>query len=104
MTVDNPTEESMMMCRSLSLGSAALLALGSLCQAQQAPANGALSAHIDHVFAQWDRGGSPGCAVGASRDGKVLYSHGYGSANLEYDVPITTASIFESGSVAKQFT
>ena len=93
-----------MMLRSFSLGAAALLALGSLCQAQQASANGVLSARIDHVFAQWDRGDSPGCAVGASRDGKVLYTHGYGAANLEYDVPITAASIFESGSVAKQFT
>jgi CubicO group peptidase (beta-lactamase class C family) len=33
-----------------------------------------------------------------------VYERGYGSANLEYGVPITPATIFESGSVAKQFT
>ena len=91
--------------RSISLGIAqlALWAPGARAQ-QQSAANAALPAQIDRVFAQWDRSGSPGCAVGASRDGKPLYTHGYGSANLEYDVPITPASIFESGSVAKQFT
>ena len=63
-----------------------------------------LAARVDRVFARFNRQDSPGCAVGAARDGKVLYTHGYGSANLEYDVPITAESIFESGSVAKQFT
>jgi len=78
-----------------SLGTAAI-AFASVCLGQQPG--------IDRVFAQYDRADSPGCAVGAGRNGKVLYTHGYGSANLEYDVPITAGSIFESGSVAKQFT
>jgi len=80
-----------------------VIALGTPARAQQA-AGDPLPARVDRVFAQWDRPGSPGCAVGVSRDGRVLYTHGYGAANLEYDVPITAASIFESGSVAKQFT
>jgi len=92
------------MFRSISLGVAAVIAVGSVCVAQQVAADAGLSARIDRVFAQWDRADSPGCAVGASRDGKTLYTHGYGAANLEYDVPITAGSIFESGSVAKQFT
>ena len=88
-----------------SLGLAGLIFVPSMAGAQQVrPASNALSTRIDQVFAPWDRPGSPGCAVGAGRDGRVLYTHGYGSANLEYDVPITAASIFESGSVAKQFT
>ena len=86
--------------RWLSLGLAAILLVPGAVRAQQArTANNALSARIDQVFAPWDRPGSPGCAVGAGRDGATLYTHGYGSANLEYDVPITAASIFESGSV-----
>ena len=92
------------MFRSISLGIATVIAAGSVCVAQQVAADAGLSARIDRVFAQWDRADSPGCAVGASRDGKTLYTHGYGSANLEYDVPITAGAIFESGSVAKQFT
>ena len=88
-----------------SLGLTALIIIPGAIRAQQLrTASNALSARIDQIFAPWDRPGSPGCAVGAGRDGRALYTHGYGSANLEYDVPITAASIFESGSVAKQFT
>ena len=87
-----------------SLG-AAFAILPSCVGAQQVTAaTNALDRRIDQIFTAWDKPTSPGCAVGASRDGRVLYTHGYGSANLEYDVPITAASIFESGSVAKQFT
>jgi CubicO group peptidase (beta-lactamase class C family) len=67
-------------------------------------ASSALAPRVDRVFAAYDRTDSPGCAVGIGRDGQTLYTHGYGEANLEYDVPITASSIFESGSVAKQFT
>jgi len=47
---------------------------------------------------------APGCAVGISLEGKSVYEKGFGMADLEYDVPITPKTIFESGSVAKQFT
>ncbi|HKN67845.1 MAG TPA: serine hydrolase domain-containing protein, partial [Gemmatimonadaceae bacterium] len=89
----------------VSLGLAAVIGapVALAAQAIRAASN-TLPARIDQIFAPWDKPGSPGCAVGAGRDGAALYSHGYGAANLEYDVPITAASIFESGSVAKQFT
>src|SRR5438045_9303015 len=90
--------------RPLSLGVAALTFAAAAAAQPARPASNALSSRIDRVFAQWDRPGSPGCAVGVSRNGQPLYAHGYGEANLEYDVPITAGSIFESGSVAKQFT
>src|SRR4029434_7873138 len=44
------------------------------------------------------------CAAAASQDGRTVYEAGYGSANLEADVPITPASIFHAASVSKQFT
>ncbi len=62
-----------------------------------------LAARVDRVFARFDRS-TPGCAVGLGKDGKALYTQGYGSANLEYRVPLTDSSVMESGSVAKQFT
>ena len=34
----------------------------------------------------------------------MLFARGYGSANLEYGVPNSDSTVFESGSVAKQFT
>jgi len=62
------------------------------------------AAAIDKVFAFFDTTTRPGCALGVWRDGKIIYSRGYGMANLEYNVPITPETIFEAGSVSKQFT
>jgi CubicO group peptidase (beta-lactamase class C family) len=58
----------------------------------------------DTVFARWNTTHGPGCAVGVARDGKTLLTRGYGMADLENGTPISAATIFESGSVAKQFT
>lgn len=62
-----------------------------------------LAPRIDRIFVRFDQN-TPGCAVGLGKDGQTLYTHGYGSANLEYRVPLTDSSVMESGSVAKQFT
>jgi CubicO group peptidase (beta-lactamase class C family) len=58
---------------------------------------------VDSVFAQWDRPDSPGCAVGVYRDGRIVHARGYGLADLERRVPITTRSMFDIGSTSKQF-
>jgi len=71
---------------------------------QTAPAAAQIPAAIDKIFERWDRPGSPGCAVGVAYRGEVVYQRGYGMANLEYGVRIRPDTIFESGSVAKQFT
>lgn len=42
-----------------------------------------------------------GLAVGVIKDGKVVKSKGYGHANLELDVPVTTNTVFKLGSVSK---
>src|SRR5262245_45894825 len=39
-----------------------------------------------------------------ARDGKVLFSKGYGLANVEFDVPNTPQTKFRLGSITKQFT
>src|SRR5688572_1312809 len=62
------------------------------------------AAAVDAVFAGWTSSSTPGCAVGVARDGRVILTRAYGMANLEYDVPITPTTIFEAGSVSKQFT
>lgn len=62
-----------------------------------------LPSRIDQIFARYDRN-TPGCVMGVAKDGRTLYTQGYGSANLEYGVPLTASSVMESGSVAKQFT
>jgi CubicO group peptidase (beta-lactamase class C family) len=59
---------------------------------------------IDALFAEWDRPDSPGCALGIVEDGRLVYGRGYGSANLEYQIPITTQTVFDIASTSKQFT
>ena len=68
------------------------------------PANPVLPSQIDKVFERWDRPGSPGCAIGVGQHGQAIYTQGYGMANLEYGIRIRPETVFESGSVAKQFT
>src|SRR6266850_8248784 len=62
------------------------------------------TAAVDEVFADLTKAGSPGCALGVYRDGKIIYSKGYGLANLEEGVPITPQSVFDIGSTSKQFS
>jgi CubicO group peptidase (beta-lactamase class C family) len=56
---------------------------------------------IDSIFSEWNKPDVPGCALGIIKDGKLIYSKGYGSADLEHDVEITTSSVFGTGSVSK---
>jgi CubicO group peptidase (beta-lactamase class C family) len=67
----------------------------------QAPA--AADAKIDRIFARWTKD-TPGCAVGASVNGSTVVQKAYGMADLEHDVPNAADTIFEAGSVSKQFT
>lgn len=59
---------------------------------------------IDAVFADWDDPASPGCGIAVARDGEIVYSKGYGSANLDDRTPVTPLTVFDVASVTKQFT
>lgn len=59
---------------------------------------------VDQLFAQWAEPNSPGAVIAVLQDGKVIYSQGYGAANLENGVPNTKATVFHLASVSKQFT
>ena len=62
-----------------------------------------LEAKVNQLFAEWERPDSPGAALAVTRDGEIIYKQGYGMANLEYDIPISTSTIFDIASVSKQF-
>ncbi len=47
---------------------------------------------------------TPGVALAVIRDGKIIRTQGYGFANLELQVPVKPETIFQSGSLGKQFT
>lgn len=59
---------------------------------------------VDAVFEEWSDAAGPGAAVAVTREGRVIYSQGYGSAQLEYRVPVTPTTPFHVASVSKQFT
>ena len=42
---------------------------------------------VDALFAYWDKPDSPGAAVAVLKDGEVVVADGYGSAQLEHEVP-----------------
>jgi CubicO group peptidase (beta-lactamase class C family) len=47
---------------------------------------------------------APGCAVGVSLNGESVFEKAFGMAEMEHGIANTPQTIFESGSVAKQFT
>jgi len=59
---------------------------------------------IDQLFTEWNNLQSPGAAVAVAKDGKIIFEKGYGSAELEYNIPITSGTVFHIASVSKQFT
>jgi CubicO group peptidase (beta-lactamase class C family) len=63
------------------------------------------AAAIDRVVeAEMARQKVPGVAVAVIRKGQPVVAKGYGVANVEHNVPVTRDTIFQSGSVGKQFT
>ena len=58
---------------------------------------------IDSLFSKY-KSNTSGVAVGVVKNGILIYKKGYGIANLEYDIPISPKTIFNVGSVSKQFT
>src|SRR5713101_311319 len=62
------------------------------------------TAQVDKVFADLAKTGSPGCALGVFRDGRIIYAKGYGLASVELNSPITPRTVFDIGSTSKQFT
>jgi CubicO group peptidase (beta-lactamase class C family) len=79
--------------------SAMLLHAAAVVHAQQAA-----PPDVDDIFADFQRGESPGCAVGVIRDGDLVFRRGYGFANLDHRIPNGPDVVYYVGSVSKQFT
>jgi CubicO group peptidase (beta-lactamase class C family) len=88
-----------------SLSSVAVLLVGLLTGHASAAAKDSLRERIDaFVRAEQKRQNVPGLAVAVVHHGKVVLAKGYGFANLEHQVPVTPDTLFQSGSLGKQFT
>ena len=59
---------------------------------------------IDSLLSDYDLGDGPGAAVMIIKEGVILFSNGYGLANLENEIPITNETNFRLASITKQFT
>jgi N-acyl-D-amino-acid deacylase len=80
----------------------ALLAAGSLSLFAQAGSEGEAIDAL--VRAEMGAQRIPGMAIAVVRKGEIVKAQGYGLANVEHDVPVTDETIFQSGSLGKQFT
>ena len=58
----------------------------------------------DYVKSEMQKRKIPGLALLVVRDGKTIKAQGYGFANVELQVPVKPETVFQSGSVGKQFT
>ncbi len=74
----------------------------------QMPDSATIAARADHVLSAVTSASgtapAPGCAVGIAHDNRPVYERAFGMADLEFGIANTPQTIFESGSVAKQFT
>ncbi len=58
----------------------------------------------DFVNSELARQKVPGVAVGIMKHGQLVRTGGYGLANIEHSVPVHADTVFQSGSIGKQFT
>ena len=58
---------------------------------------------IENIFSRY-KPNNPGSQLSIARNSQVIFSKAWGLANLEHNIPLTTNSIIEAGSVSKQFT
>src|SRR5262245_12199314 len=80
-----------------------VIALSSASHADRVKAPG-LVEKVDAIFLKWNKPDVPGCALGIGQHGGAPLFRAYGSADLEHGVPISPTTVFEAGSVSKQFT
>ena len=75
--------------------------LGSALGQASSPKADAVDAYIK---SEMSREHIPGLALLVSRDGKIVRAQGFGLSNVELQVPVKPETVFQSGSVGKQFT
>lgn len=90
--------------RTLLIASSLFLTLSACNQTRDDNDASLIEAKIDSIFGEWNHADTPGATVAVMKNGKVVFKKGYGMANLEYDIPNTSTSIFHIASESKQYT
>lgn len=87
---------------STAILSACLIFLStSLAAAQTTPTSDSVD---EYVNAEMRRQHIPGLSLLVSKNGKIIRAEGFGLSNVELQVPVKPETVFQSGSVGKQFT
>jgi len=63
-----------------------------------------LESTVDSLLQEKYATNTPGATFLISKNGNIIYEKAFGLANLELNVPMNTESVFEIGSMTKQFT
>src|ERR1044072_4167943 len=85
----------------------AVLVLLSSATWAQVPSKEKVVAGSERAFEKYTKAyiaPGPGCAAAVSLNGETVFEKAFGLADMEHNVPNTAQTVFESGSVAKQFT
>lgn len=77
-----------------------LLLLSITCFAQ----DGISTRVDDYIRAEMQAQKIPGVSLAVIKNGEIVLAKGYGLANIEHQVPVKPETIFQSGSMGKQFT
>lgn len=85
-------------------GARTLATLVLLLQAYAGAAQSQSNAEIADLLAPMGGAEQPGCVAGAYRDGRLVQTAAGGSADLQRKIPLTARTVFNIGSVSKQFT
>src|SRR2546427_1923607 len=94
-------------CRALLLSARLIFVFAVLAAGLDSPirAQDASATKVDdYIKAEMQRQHIPGLSLAVVRDGQIVLAKGYGLANVELQVPAKPETIFQSGSMGKQFT
>ena len=63
-----------------------------------------LASRIATLLKSWDQPDTPGCSIAVVKDGTIIYSGGFGMANLDHSIPNGADTVFRIASVSKHIT
>src|SRR3989475_13312300 len=94
-------------CRALLLSARLIFVFAVLAAGLDSPirAQDAITSKVDdYIKAEMQRQHIPGLSLAVLKDGQIILAKGYGFANVEHQVSVKPETIFQSGSMGKQFT
>src|SRR5437588_1595764 len=94
-------------CRASWLSVKLIFSLAVLAAGLDSPirAQDAIATKVDdYIRAEMQRQHIPGLSLAVVKDGQIILAKGFGFANVEHQVPVKPETIFQSGSMGKQFT